>query len=69
MPRYTEMRYDPLCYFAPGRYLTLMEHVHVKITIIFRYSNYNVMPSSTSTITVCYILNIHNISNIFRDVI
>ena len=64
---YTEMGYGPLCYFAAGSYLTLIEHVHVKITIIFRYSNSNVMPTGTSTITVCCILNIHNMSNVDSD--
>ena len=55
------------CYFAAGSYLTLIEYVHVKITIIFTYSNYNVMLASTSTVTVCYILNIHDTSNVDPD--
>ena len=55
------------CYFTAGSYFTLIEHVYVKITIIFRYSNYNVMPTSASTTTVGYILNIHNMNNIDTD--
>ena len=50
--------------------LPLFEYVHVKITIIFRYSNYNIMPTSASTvsaITVCCILNKHNMSNVDSD--